>query len=282
LAHNTPKVKEVLDLLISLSLINSTPYPPEAKLDDHLRRLVASPKEALTELSRMDFDAAGLLHKMLSGYATLRKFYNLRDEAVALEKGEPKNNAIVRKIDAASALMAVIASSDDNIRGGLYDEEREAVVNIDFLLALLGEAMVFVNQTDYTITVAQIDVLLKAIEDLQTVGTSIYSACAEFLQAVVGSGQGLKGSSPTDMLRKTTSSGSSSFSMVGSSMLASSQLMHSVRSSGVLVTGNIKRGWDWRDGISASTNGDDLLRILRHGLAKDLAKAWLNEADNRM
>jgi hypothetical protein len=65
-------------------------------------------------------------------------------------------------------------------------------------------------------------------------------------------------------------------------MLASSQLKHSVRSSGVLVTGNIKRGWDWRDGISASTNGDDLLRILRHGLAKDLAKAWLNEADNRM
>jgi hypothetical protein len=280
LAHNTQKVKDVLDLLISLSLINSTPYPPEAKLDDHLRRLVASPKDALTELSRLDFDAAGLLHKMLSGYATLRKFYNLRDEAVTLEKGKP-NSAVVRKIDAASALMAVIASSDDNIRGGLYDEEREAVVNVDFLLALLGEAMIFVNQTDYTITVAQIDVLLKAIEDLQTVGPRIYNACAEFLQAVVASGQGLKGSSPSDMLRKTSSSGSSSFSMVGSSMLAS-QLKHSVSSSGVLVTGNIKRGWDWRDGISASTNGDDLLRILRHGLAKDLAKAWLIEADNKM
>ncbi|PMD65821.1 uncharacterized protein K444DRAFT_517748 [Hyaloscypha bicolor E] len=283
LAHKIQKVKDVLDLLISFSLIQSTAFPPEPELDDHLRRLVASPKDALTEISRMDFEAAGLLHKMLSGYATLRKFYSLRDEAEVLKGGKPKNSAVSRKIEAASALMAVISSSDDNIRGGFYDEERGAVVNVDFLLALLGEAMVFVNQTDYTITVGQIDVLLKAIEDLQTVGPRVYSACAEFLQTVIASGQGLKGSSPTDMLRKTTSnsSGSSSFSMIGSSMFAS-QLKHSMGSSGVIVKGNIKRGWDWRQGISASTNGDDLLRILRHGLAKDLAKAWLNEADNKI
>jgi len=231
----------------------------------------------------MDFEAAELLHKMLSGYATLRKYYNLRDEAVTLKDGVSKNGAVARKAEAASALMAVISSSDDNIRGGLYDEERGAIVNVDFLLALLGEAMVFVNQTDYTISVDQIDILLKAIEDLQTVGPRVYSACSEFLQTVIASGQGLKGSSPTDMLRKTTSnsSGSSSFSMIGSSMIAS-QLKQSMSSSGVLVKGNIKRGWDWRQGISASTKGDDVLRILRLGLAKDLAKAWLHEADNKM
>jgi hypothetical protein len=283
LAHKIEKVKDVLDLLISFSLIQSIAFPPEAELDDHLRRLVASPKDALTEISRMDFEAADLLHKMLSGYATLRKYYNLRDEAVVLQDGVSKNGAVARKIEAASALMAVISSSDDNIRGGLYDEERGAIVNVDFLLALLGEAMVFVNQADYTITVDQIDILLKAIEDLQTVGPRVYSACAEFLQTVIASGQGLKGSSPTDMLRKTTSnsSGSSSFSMIGSSMVAS-QLKQSMSSSGVLVKGNIKRGWDWRQGISASTKGDDVLRILRLGLAKDLAKAWLNEADSKM
>ncbi|PMD45278.1 hypothetical protein L207DRAFT_419157 [Hyaloscypha variabilis F] len=283
LAHKIEKVKDVLDLLISFSLIQSIAFPPEAELDDHLRRLVASPKDALTEISRMDFEAAELLHKMLSGYATLRKYYNLRDEAVVLKDGVSKNGAVARKIEAASALMAVISSSDDNIRGGLYDEERGAIVNVDFLLALLGEAMVFVNQADYTITVDQIDILLKAIEDLQTVGPRVYSACAEFLQTVIASGRGLKGSSPTDMLRKTTSnsSGSSSFSMIGSSMVAS-QLKQSMSSSGVLVKGNIKRGWDWRQGISASTKGDDVLRILRLGLAKDLAKAWLNEADSKM
>jgi hypothetical protein len=76
-------------------------------------------------------------------------------------------------------------------------------------------------------------------------------------------------------------SGTSSFSLVGSSMLAS-QLKQSMGSSGVLVKGNFKRGWDWRHGISASTTGDDVLRILRLGLAKDLAKAFLMEADNRL
>lgn len=284
LAHKENKVKDVLDLLISLSLVHSMAFPPDAEMDDYLRRLVSSPKTTLTDLSQMDVPAAELLHKLLSGYATLRKFYDLRDEEVLLPKGlKPQKGAITRKAEAAAALLAVITSSDDNIRGGLYDEGRGAVVNVDFLLALLGEAMVFVNQPNSTISTSQIDILLKAIEDIQTVGPRVYSGCMEFLHTVIASAAGLKGSSPTDMLRKSTSntSGTSSFSMVGSSMLAS-QLKQSMRSSGVLVKGNIKRGWDWRHGISAGTTGDDVLRILRLGLAKDLAKAWLLEADKTM
>jgi hypothetical protein len=217
-------VKDVLDLLISFSLIQSTAYPPESELDDHLRRLVSSPKNTLSEISRMDIEAAELLQKMLSGYATLRRFYTLRDEDLLLSKGRiPQSNTITRKKEAASALLAVITSSDDNIRGGLYDEERGAVVNVDFLLALLGEAMVFVNQPNFSITASEIDILLKAVEDLQSVGARVYSACSEFLQTVIASTPGLKGSSPADMLRKSTSnvSGTSSFSLVGSSMLAS-------------------------------------------------------------
>jgi hypothetical protein len=157
------------------------------------------------------------------------------------------------------------------------------VVNVDFLLALLGEALVFVNQPNFTITASQIGTLLKAVEDIQSVGPRVYSTCCEFLQTVIASGQGLKGSSPADMLRKSTSniSGTSSFSLVGSSMLAS-QLKQSMGSSGVLVRGNIKRGWDWRQGISAGTSAEDLLRVLRLGLAKDLAEAWLIEVDSRI
>jgi hypothetical protein len=284
LAHKPQKVKDVLDLLISFSLIQSTAYPPEDELDEHLKNLIDSPRTTLTEMSQMDLQAAELLHKSLSGYATLRRFYNIRDEEVSSHGKRSQRGSIARKAEAANALMAVIISSDDNIRGGLYDEEREAVVSVDFLLALLGEAMVFVNQPDCTATVSQINILLKAIEDLQAVGPRVYSACTEFLQTVVASGQGLKGSSPTDMLRKTPSniSGTSgSFSMVGSSMLAS-QLKQSMSNSGVMVKSNLKRGWDWRRGISAGTSGDDLLRILRLGLAKDLARAWLTEADNKM
>jgi hypothetical protein len=257
-------------------------FPPDAEMDDYLRRLISSPKTTLTDIAKMDVPAAELLHRLISGYATLRKFYDLRDEEVLLPKGQkPRKGAVARKSEAAAALLAVITSADDNIRGGLYDEERGAVVSVDFLLALLGEAMVFVNQPNSTATTSQIDVLLKAIEDIQAVGPRVYSACTEFLQTVIASAQGLKGSAPTDMLRKSTSntSGTSSFSMVGSSMLAS-QLKQSMGSSGALVKGNIKRGWDWRRGVSAGTTGDDLLRILRLRLAKDLAKAWLSEADN--
>lgn len=278
LAHRTERVKDVLNLLISLCLVQSTAYPPEAELDEHLSNLIWSPRKTLTELSRMDVDAAELIHKMLSGYATLRRFYLLRDEGVARAK-----DSTARRQDAASALLAVIASSDDNIRGGLYDEAREAVVSVDFLLALLGEAMAFVNQPSFTLKISQIETLLKAIEDIQTVGSRIYSACDEFFNTVMASAPGLKGSTPHDLLRKSTSnvSGTSSFSLVGSSMVAS-QLKQSISGSGMLASGAIKRGWDWRSGLTVNTSSSDILRILRLGLARDLAKARLAEADGRL
>jgi len=273
----------VLDLLISFSLIHSVAYPPEDEMDNHLQRLISSPKSALTEMSKMDFEAAQLLHKMLSGYATLRKFYDLRDEVKVSAGEKPKLGALAQKLEATSALVVVIMSADDNIRGGLYDEARGAVVSVDFLLALLGEALVFVNQPQLSITPSQIDTLLKAIEDLQTAPPRIYAGCNEFFQTVLASTPGLKGSTPMDLLKKSTSSmsGTSSYSMVGSSMLAS-QLQRSIGNSGVLVKGNIKRGWDWRRGLSAGTTGEDILRILRFGLAKDLAKVWILEADGQL
>lgn len=273
----------MLDLLISFSLIHSVAYPPEGEMDGHLQSLISSPKSALTEMSKMDFEAAQLLHKMLSGYATLRKFYDLRDEEVLAAGEKPKPGALSRKSEAASALMAVITSADDNIRGGLYDETRGAVVSVDFLLALLGEALVFVNQPQLSIAPPQIDTLLKAIEDLQTVPPRVYGACNEFFQTVIASTPGLKGSSPMDLLKKSTSSmsGTSSYSMVGSSMLAS-QLQRSIGNSGTIVKGNVKRGWDWRRGLSAGTTGEDILRMLRFGLAKDLAKVWILEADSQL
>ncbi|KAL3427134.1 nuclear pore complex subunit Nup85 [Phlyctema vagabunda] len=283
LSHKPAKVKDVLDLLISISLIQSTAYPPQAEMDDYLMDLVSSPRKTLMRLANLDVEAAELLHRMLSGYATLRRFYSLRDEEIFVAVGKPKMGTLARKREAFASLLAVITSSADNIRGGLYDEERGAVVSVDFLLALLGEALVFVNQPRSFVTASQVELLLKAIEDLQTVGSRINADCNEFFQTVLASTQGLKGSSPTDMLRKSTSnlSGSSSFSMIGSSMHAS-QLQRSIGSSGVLVKGNIKRGWDWRHNVSASTTGDDVLRILRLALARDLAKAWLLEADSTL
>lgn len=209
---------------------------------------------------------------MLSGYATLRKFYELRDECIGQQLSASKKSSLRKQ--AAAALMAVIASSDDNIRGGLYDDTRDAVVSEDFLLALLGEATVFINQNPAILSLDQIDVLLKAIEDLQTVGSRVYDACTGFFDLVLASGQGLKGSTPADLMHKSTASLSgSSYVMTGSSMLVN-HLHKSVAGSG-----KIQRGWDWRKEWKASTKGEDVLRKLRLGVAQDLAVLWLEDAD---
>lgn len=95
----------------------------------------------------MDPKAAEMLHTYLTGYATLRKFYDLRDEEIDLEVGQkPAARPNARKVAAATALLAVINSAADNIHGGLFDENRGSVVQVDGLLSLLGEALIFVNR----------------------------------------------------------------------------------------------------------------------------------------
>ncbi|KAL8825481.1 MAG: hypothetical protein Q9191_004393, partial [Dirinaria sp. TL-2023a] len=146
-AHRAQKVKSILDLLVSMSLVRSMAYPPRGDLDDNLRALVDEPKDSLLQLGRMDKVAASTLHMYLTGYATLRKFYDLRDADVNLsDTGKPTaGSSWTRRKEAAKALIAVINSAADNIHGGLYDESRASIVHVDGLLALLGEATVFVN-----------------------------------------------------------------------------------------------------------------------------------------
>ncbi|EEY14486.1 conserved hypothetical protein [Verticillium alfalfae VaMs.102] len=276
------KVREVLNLLMSYSLLQSTVFPPTNDLDDHLHRLLTERSQTLEQYAKQDLEAAQLLGRMLSGYATLRKFYELRDTEGLANMSSYKSLNIRRQ--AASALVAVVASSDDNIRGGLYDESRDAVVSEDFLLALLGEALPFINQgsSEAIITLDQIHTLLKAVEDIETVSPTVFDAADEYFKLVLASAQGLKGSSPHDLMRKSTGglSGSSSYVMDGSSMLAS-QLHRSVSGgSSVKFGSNVRRGWDWRSGLLASATSKDVLRILRLGLSKNLSKLWLAEADN--
>lgn len=283
LSHKEESVRSVLDMLINSSLGESSAHPHESGMDDHLKRMMSSPQETLIGLSRMDIDAAELLRKTLSGYATLRKFYSLRDEEVLLPKGQrPKKSSLARKEEAVAALIAVISSADENICGGLYDEERDAIVNVDFLLALLGEVLPFVSQPDFTMTVSQIHTLLRAIEDIQTVGPRVYNVCSEVLDSVLDH-YTIRNSSPSSLLQKSTSnlSGSSTFSLRGSSMWASQ--LKSMGSSN--TPSSIKRGWDWRSGIKRRPEkhaaAEDLLRMLRLGLARDLGEAWILEVDNR-
>jgi len=137
----------VLDILTSLSIVQSMAFPPNSDLDPLLSRFISSPKQSLTELSRTDVEAATLLSTYLSGYATLRKYYELRDEEVNLGPGEkPSLRPLARNKAAADALVTVIQSAGASIQGGLYDPEVEVVVQVDGLLALLGEALAFLNR----------------------------------------------------------------------------------------------------------------------------------------
>lgn len=282
LAHKPAKVREVMNLLISYSLLQSTPYPPNSDLDDHLHRLLNNRNETLKDFATQDLEAAELLGKMLSGYASLRQFYELRDdESTFSEKA--------RRQQATSALISVIASADDNIRGGLFDSTRDSIVSEDFLLALLGEASVFISGPDHAfhstsstaaIDLDQINVLLKAIEDLQSVGDRVYKAAEEFFQLVLqGAPGGLKGSTPADLLRK---SGTGNFVLAGSDSLVS-QLKKSISGGQMGRDANVRRGWDWRkESVRAGVTASEFLQRLRIGIAKDLARLWLEEADSMM
>ncbi|KAA6415675.1 MAG: hypothetical protein FRX48_00393 [Lasallia pustulata] len=290
-AHNGRKVKNVLDLLISYSLVGSLAYPPSSDLDNSLKSLVFSPKHSLTQIAELDSEAAELLQTYLSGYATLRQFYDLRDEEKQLKEGQkPSLRPLARKKAAAAALLAVINSAADNIYGGLYDENRGAVVPVDGLLALLGEALVFVDQPKAVLTMPQTVSLLKAVEDLQTVTARVYAQCEECFQATIAAAHGSQpSSSPRALLKKGISSmtSSSGFSLMGSSIMEHSTTsangsnrnggQGSMGSSGVLVPGGDegKRGWDWRMGFGTEVRGDDVLAILRLGLAKEVARAWV-------
>lgn len=275
LAHRPDKMRDVMHFLIAYSLLQSAAYPPTAELDNHLRQLLNQRNSTLQELAKKDLDAAELLGKMLAGYATLRKFYEVRDDdSLPLAR---------RHTSAATALTIVIASADDNIRGGIYDSTRDAIVGEDFLLALLGEMLVFVNQSPGAsplLSLEQVDVLLKAVEDVETVGGRVYETCQDFFQLVLASAPALlKGSTPADLMKKTSPG---SMAMSGTSMLAS-QLHRSVAGGGPPPTkSNARRGWDWRTGLDHSTSAEKVLRILRLGLTKDLAKLWIVEADGGM
>lgn len=282
-SHNAPKIQEVLRVLVAHCLVKSTAYPPPSELDESLNALITSPKQTLTKLAALDSEAASILSNNLSGYATLRKFYDLRDEEVLLKNGEkPAHRPIARTRAAANALVIIIASASSSIRGGLYDPEIETVVQVDVLLPLLGEALVFVNQPKRTLTLRHLYDLLAAIEDLDTAPSMIRTQCEEVLSTTLSAAHDAS-SSPTNLqhlLQKSTSNlttASSQYSLIGSADFDSAD-GQSTESSAVLVRGghvdDSKRGWDWRRGFSKGTSAEDVIRVLRLGIAKELGRAF--------
>ena len=290
-SHSSNKVRQLIDLLISYSLVQSRAYPPDDEIDEGLQSLVENPRTALADIAEFDGDAAEILQFYLVGYACLRRFYSLRDEGAGSQKsGKPSGlRPLARRRTAAKALVTAINSAADSIYGGLYDPERQSAIQVDGLLTLLGEATAFLsnssNNNSPTFTAPQIYELLAAIEDLSTVSSRVYDATEECLQAALRNFHGSQPPSPHAMLKKSMSSGTNSnfsFSMMGSEMINTS-----ASSSGVLVgkpggksngTDGFARGWDWRTNFKdKGCDGKDVVRALRVGLAAELSLAELDE-----
>lgn len=252
-SHSSTKIRQLIDLLVSCSLVQSSAYPPISELDEDLRILVENPKRPLSQLKQTDIEAAGMLQFHLAGYACLRRFYSLRDEVVTAKyQGRaPDMKPLARKKAAAKALTAVINSAADNIYGGLYDIERGSAIQVDGLLVLLGELTAFFGgqggddvKRGTVLTSRQMYDILAAIEDLQTVNTRVYEAAAECLAASMKDYKGrVEVPSPKAMLKKSLSSGTDgtggsgsgsgfSFSMIGSEMLEKSESTNATTSSG--------------------------------------------------
>lgn len=302
-SHASHKIRQLVDLLVSYSLVQSRAYPPEDEMDDGLQSLVQSPRTALSDIADVDPEAAEMLQFYLVGYACLRRFYTLRDED-SLPNGQGSSSnlrPLARKRAAARALVAAINSAADSIYGGLYDPERQSAIQVDGLLTLLGEATALLASNNVgsgkqvqVFTSQQIYAVLAAVEDLSTVSSRVYEATEECLQASLRNYHGSQPPSPHAMLKKSMSSGTNSnfsFSMMGSEMLARSDLSSggagsrsAAESSGVLIPGHhqsdiVGRGWDWRARFNdKSVVGRDVVKVLRMGLAEELSLVELEDA----
>jgi hypothetical protein len=123
-------------------------------------------------------------------------------------------------------------------------------------------------------------VLLRAVEDIQTVSSLVQAQAIEHLSSTLASyhaDNSSSSSSPKTNLKKSVSSltTASSFELTGSEMLNSG-----MGGSGVMIAepgpgkDKVDRGWDWRAGMPRTAGMPDLLRILRLGLAREIAGAW--------
>ena len=299
-AHAALKIQEVLRVLVAHCLVKSIAFPPPEELDDALASLITSPKQTLTKLASVDSEAAQLLSNHLSGYATIRKFYDLRDEEILVKEGEkPAHRPMARRRAAANALMVIISSAASSIRGGLYDPEVETVVQVDVLLPLLGEALIFVNREIFpihsisepnaddlvepkrTLTLRHLYNLLAAIEDLTTAPSMIRAQCEEVLTTTLSAAHGNTRNLSKSISNLTTAS--SQYSLIGSSDFGSAD-GQSIESSTVLVKdGSVdesRRSWDWRTGFKGRATGEDVLTVLRLNVTREIARAFAEGETN--
>ena len=298
-AHATAKLKDTLSLLISLCLLQSAAMPPVSSLDPDLASLLNTERAALLSLARIDGEAAQLLGRWVSGFAMLRRFYEIRDQDVnpSASTTSKKMGSLERKREASKALIAVIEAAADCIKGGLFDPEVESVVPVEGVLVLLGEMLPLLGTggaygQGRIVSHKQALGLMSVVEDFEQISARLQDGANGLLGASMGayrgeSRSGRMAKSKSDVSNVSGSGslgGSGSWEMLAESsfiMLQSTESAKSGRSSG--NKGNavqLERGWDWRKGLDAvaatgaGVGSKEVLMLLRTALAREVAQSW--------
>lgn len=241
-------------------------------MDTKLESLLSRDRAALRELANIDLEAAQLLSAQLSGYATLRKFYDLRDQNIegAQSRAIRPLKSLERRRQAATALFGVIKSAADCIPGGLYDREAESVISVEGLLVLFGEALPLLGQQQRLFTEQQIFALLAIVEDYVAAPVRVHENADNLLSASLSAYE--DGTNPgSGGPRKAAADLSASSSW---DMLASQSIMLQSQSGAVPM----QRAWDWRQGLVAvhGVNGDAerVVALFREALTREVANGW--------
>nr|OQO22895.1 hypothetical protein B0A51_09140 [Rachicladosporium sp. CCFEE 5018] len=299
-AYATAKLTSTLWHLSSLSLLHSTAIPSPSTLDATLSGLLFPPRPALSRLATQDPSAATLLSKALSGYATLRVFYALRDydflPPTSPERSAESSRPQARQRSAAAILIAALSSAADSIRGGLFDPSVQSAISYDAILVLLAETLPFFaassvsakgNKGARIFTQDHLFTLLRVVEDFTSSPSRIQEGAEALLKATIDAYTTHSNSKMTrsrsNLLGKSRSDLSSNAGLGGSyDMLRESYMMVSQDSSlggkGKVGAGEVERGWDWRKGVRGAggvdLRGEDVVGMVRLGIAESMGRVW--------
>lgn len=252
--------------------------PAQSFIDPKLEGLLSKDRPALKALSQTDLDAATLLSSHLSGYATLRRFYDLRDQDIYAAASMPVNRPLKpleRRREAASSLVGVIRSAADCISGGLYDPDIESVIPADGLLALLGEALPLLGEDKRIFTQEQVFALLAVVEDFSASPSRIRENADSLLSSSLNACTD-EHSTASGILKKSKSDlGGSSWDLLATSSM---ELMRSSQK-GKKKQSLIQRGWDWRQGLVGMGGIEDpdakmVVKLVREALVREVASGW--------
>ncbi|CUS15115.1 unnamed protein product [Tuber aestivum] len=248
LANDRFSLHNILTKLTTSSLLHSTPSPAPPSLDPVLSDLLKTPTSITSPILRFE----------LSGYATLRNFYESRDS------GDHSR--------AVKALVAVLKSAGEKLDGGVYDADWDSAVEEWMIAVLLGELMPYINPRKRYLGMRQAMEVLKVITNFECVRGDVWRRAEEFLERVLahkdsgGSGNACEANGMTES------------GYIAGSMVSSWESVRDGIDSGLVsadaTAGTARRAWDWREGAEG-WKAADIIRVVRLGIAKIVADAWL-------